>query len=428
MITLTRTLEAWIGMTDSQKLQELIQNDSFCAMAWNHQFMDPTGRVKPCCRFEEAHRPTENHLSKSSLQELFQGPWMSSLREKMERGEAVDGCTRCYQEQNAGKKSLRQRYNSSAQLPLTDLVDLKKPQIKWLELAISNQCNLACRMCDSRYSWKWFDEELAMTGVTKSSTKDSKMDIQKVFQFIPDLVHLKFTGGEPLITKDHWVLIEKLIGERDCSKIFLNYSTNCTIFPKTTWVQMWDRFKFVEFALSFDSVDKNEAEYIRWPAKFDTIEETTRAFFELSRKGNYRLILRTTVSVFNVWHLPETILWWLENHPPQENLSINPTHLTHPDFLSVTVLPSAIKRRISDKFNLYLSGDYPQALKRNLEYINNYMHSADETEKLKELSEYIAKTDQYRKQNFFALYPQFYDIFEPSAFAKSGTSENRPEQ
>jgi MoaA/NifB/PqqE/SkfB family radical SAM enzyme len=37
--------------------------------------------------------------------------------------------------------------------------DLNDPTIRWMELAISNDCNLACRMCDSRYAWKWFDDE-----------------------------------------------------------------------------------------------------------------------------------------------------------------------------------------------------------------------------------------------------------------------------
>ena len=28
-----------------------IPSKTFCSMAWDHQFIDPTGRVKPCCRF-----------------------------------------------------------------------------------------------------------------------------------------------------------------------------------------------------------------------------------------------------------------------------------------------------------------------------------------------------------------------------------------
>ena len=40
-----------------------IPSKTFCSMAWDHQFIDPTGRVKPCCRFAEKFRPKDNNLN-----------------------------------------------------------------------------------------------------------------------------------------------------------------------------------------------------------------------------------------------------------------------------------------------------------------------------------------------------------------------------
>lgn len=379
-------------------------------MAWMHQFMDPTGRVKPCCRFEEGHRPDENNLQQNSLKTIFHGPWMNSVRQKMLAGEAVDGCKRCYQEEGAGKKSLRQRYNENQMLPINQLIHVEKPELRWIELAISNMCNLACRMCDSRYSRLWFDEEKTLFGATQSDKKISKMDIAEVFPFISSLVHLKFTGGEPLLTPEHWQLIEKLVEERDCKDIFLNYSTNCTVFPKQKWTEIWDKFKSVEFAMSYDSANPQEAEYIRWPAKYEKIESTTKEFFKIAAENKrYLLILRTTVSLLNAWSLPETILWWFENNPSKGR--INPTHLTHPDFLSMTVLPNHIKARISDKYAPYLHGNFSRELKDALLYTLNYMNSKDDSRLLPQLRNYIEKTDHSRNQNFFDSYPQFSDLF-----------------
>jgi hypothetical protein len=196
-------------------------------MAWNHQFVDPTGRIKPCCRFGDKHRPSNHNTNEKTLSEVFYGDWMNDIRTQMLNGERVPGCDRCYQEEDGGKKSLRQRYNDSSALPIEKLVDINNPKIRWIELAISNDCNLACRMCDSRYSWKWFEEEKEIYGKTWNTIKHSKMDISNVFPFIQDIVHMKFTGGEPLMTKDHWVLLDKLIAERDCSEIFINYSIHC---------------------------------------------------------------------------------------------------------------------------------------------------------------------------------------------------------
>lgn len=399
-------------MTNSEKLSTLVNNKTFCSMAWIHQFMDPTGRIKPCCRFEEIHRPPENHFDTKSLKEVFEGDWMKDVRSKMLAGEEVGGCSRCYQEQESGKKSLRQRYNESIELPIEQLLDLENPNLKWIELAISNNCNLACRMCDSRYSYKWYDEEQESFGETKNTKKFSKMRIEDVFPYIPHLTHLKFTGGEPLITPDHWVLIEKLVEERDCKDIFLNYSTNCTVAPMEKWIANWNKFKFVEFAMSFDSATKSEAEYIRWPAKYEQIDSTTKKFLEMGAQKNFNIILRSTISMLNVWSLPETLLWWIENSPPDKPIVMNPTHLTHPMILSVTTLPKHMKEAITQKFDSFIGGDYPKSVKTNLSYINKYMHSMDTSFLLDRLQDYIVKTDAYRNQDFFTYYPQYKGMFD----------------
>lgn len=384
---------------------------TFCSMAWNHQFIDPTGRVKPCCRFAEKHRPAANNLNIHSLENIFYGEWMNDVRDKMLAGERVDGCIRCYQEEDSGKKSLRQRYNDNRNLSIEQLITLDDPKIKWIELAISNDCNLACRMCDSRYAWKWFKEEQIMYGGrTFNTTEHSKSDIANVYPFIQDIVHLKFTGGEPLLTPDHWILLDKLIEERNCADIFLNYSTNCTIMPKDEWIKKWDKFKHIDFALSWDTVNATEAEYIRWPETYARIEEVTETFLSLTPVHNFNFVMRGTISILNVWHLPETLEWWVAHCGDQ--VTLNPTHLTYPEELCITVLPPDVKKIITDRFDRYLETCIDDRIKYNVSYIKQFMNSKDDTHLLPKLKTYIEYTDAYRKQDFFKSYPQYADIFE----------------
>lgn len=388
-----------------------IPSKTFCSMAWDHQFIDPTGRVKPCCRFAEKFRPAENNLNNKTLSEVFYGDWMNDIRQKMLSGDTVPGCIRCYQEEAAGKKSLRERYHENKDLPIDELVDINHPTIRWIELAISNDCNLACRMCDSRYAWKWFKEEIAMHGSSLNTVEHSKSDISNIFPFIHDLVHIKFTGGEPLLTKDQWVLVDKMINERDCSNILLNYSTNCTIMPKDSWIDKWKKFKQVEFALSFDSANPEESEYIRWPAKYETTEAVTKRFLEIKKEHGFHVFLRSTISLLNVWYMPESMQWWHDNDPGSVKI-MNPTHLTYPENLSVTVLPKHIKERITKKFTDYQEKCNIKKINENLEYIKNYMNSKDDSHLLESLKSYITQTDAYRNQDFFKSYPHFSDIFE----------------
>lgn len=386
-----------------------IPSKTFCSMAWDHQFIDPTGRVKPCCRFAEKYRPVENNLKEKTLKEVFYGNWMNSVRYKMMQGEEIPGCIRCYQEEAAGKKSLRQRYHNNKDLPIDELVDIDNPKIRWIELAISNDCNLACRMCDSRYSWKWYQEEKVIFGKTYNDVEKSKSDISNIYPFINDLVHIKFTGGEPLMTVDQWTVVDKLLAERDCSQIFLNYSTNCTIMPKNKWIEKWSKFKQVEFALSFDSAIKEESEYIRWPAKYKTTEAVTKRFLELKKSHGFNVLLRSTISLLNVWHMPESMEWWWKH---DDGLRImNPTHLTYPEILCVTVLPKQIKKRVTERFENYICNSTNQKINNSLSYIEKFMNSRDDSHLLPQLQTYIQQTDQYRQQNFFKMYPHFLDIF-----------------
>jgi len=378
-------------------------------MAWDHQFIDPTARVKPCCRFAEKFRPKDHNLNDKTLSEIFYGDWMEEIRRKMLAGEQVDGCVRCYQEEESGKKSLRERYLDNEALPIDQLVDIENPKIGWIELAISNDCNLACRMCDSRYSWKWFNEEKLIYGKSFNEVEKSKSDITNIYPFINDLVHVKFTGGEPLMTKDQWVLVDKMLAERDCSEIFLNYSTNCTIMPKDSWIEKWSKFKKVEFALSFDSANPSESEYIRWPAKYETTEAVTKRFLELKKSHGFDVLLRSTISILNVWNMPESLEWWWENDHGFKVM--NPTHLTYPEKLCVTSLPEHIKKRVTEKFNNYQKTCTNPKINKNLDYIKNFMNSKDDSYLLPNLKRYIEITDKHRGQNFFESYPQFSDIF-----------------
>jgi hypothetical protein len=44
-----------------------LDNTTWCSMAWMHQFIDPQGRVKPCCRFSMPQDiEKENNMNKQS--------------------------------------------------------------------------------------------------------------------------------------------------------------------------------------------------------------------------------------------------------------------------------------------------------------------------------------------------------------------------
>ena len=108
--------------------------------------------------------------------------------------------------------------------------------------------------------------------------------------------------------------------------------------------------------------------------------------------------------------MPESLDWWAEHDPTAQIM--NPTHLTYPEILCVTVLPDHIKNRITEKFNQHIKNTNNAKIANALEYIKNFMNSKDDTHLLADLKKYLEGTDKYRNQNFFESYPQFSDIFK----------------
>ena len=86
-------------------------SDTFCSVLWNHQFIDGTGRVKPCCRYEDRFKPEEHTLDNYSIQQIFVSDFQNNHRSRVLAGKSLEGCRRCYEEEDNNKKSLRIRHN-----------------------------------------------------------------------------------------------------------------------------------------------------------------------------------------------------------------------------------------------------------------------------------------------------------------------------
>jgi len=362
-------------------------NNNICSAFWNHQFVDGTGRIKPCCRFESNNVP----YFQNTIEGNFFSEEMNELRRASFAGERIAGCVRCNEEEDNGKKSLRQRYNENQ---LLGQVDTDNPKIEWLELAISNECNLKCRMCDSKYSDKWYEEELALKGF---ATKTTKIDIRDIFPFVPNLKHLKITGGEPFVTPDHWRLLDYIIDSGHSKNIFLNYSTNCTVYPKAEIVDRLKQFKHVELVVSMDSIVKEEFEYLRYPSDYDAVITNIEKFITLQDEFDLRLQARPTISIFNVLHLPETLEWLTA-----KKIKFNTTHLSFPDFLCITVLPKESKELIADKFKNFNYSD--ENVRSQCEYISKLMLSRDDSHLTAKFMRITSFLDNSREQDFRNIY------------------------
>lgn len=397
-------------------------NDTYCTIAWVHQFISPDGNVLPCCRFKKKYSSSEYNVGLKSLEDIFlNNPVQQKLREITNENQWHEGCDSCRQEEESKKgTSIRKNYNNNHYL--SD--NITKPEIRWIELALSNECNLKCRMCSSLFSYRIAPDEVELFGkpvvpfLKKENKWKTDFPIENLFSIIPTLRHVKFTGGEPLLTPNHYKFLKEIIRQGYSRNIYLNYSTNMTVPPSEKIIELWKKFKFVEVALSLDGTG-SVIEYIRNPSKWEIIEENTIRFLELTKRTDLdvRVGVRSTVMAYNIFNMVELEKWYktLYDKYHRENYSekawFNPTILTRPSYLRISVLPDKYK---DQAIKVLQDKGMTSKSKRIFNSFCTFMTSVDDTRYLPDFIDYTRKLDILRSENLYDSIPQLTGILEVS--------------
>jgi hypothetical protein len=369
--------------------------ETYCSLAWNHHFIGPGGRTKPCCRFKGQNVPKTHHLNHNDLETLFNDDFMNEIRDKMIKGKRVPGCEKCYEEEDNSKRaSLREIHNRMESI--TKGIDLDKPLITFMESAFSNICDVQCVMCGPFFSTSWSNQDLTeLEGLIEPFGKLS-IDIDSIKSVIPNLIYLKFTGGEPLLINDYYTILEERLKYPGIEKCFLNYSTNLMRFPKQRLLDIWKKVDFVEVATSFDGVGKT-IEYVRYPTKWEIVEENLIKYFQLSNDMDVRVGMRSTILPYNILNIIDMYHWWIKNvnkyyvSPFGEYSWVNPTHVAQPKHITLKVLPQTCKNMISnklkDKFTI-------NKVQQSIDHLCNYMNSEDHTMYLDDFKRFTKVMDK----------------------------------
>lgn len=387
-------------------------SSTWCSQLWTHQFIGLGGKIQPCCRFKNSEIPKNFIIGPQKTgKDLFLSPYMNDIRARMLRGEKINGCTRCYQEESAGKnKSLRQIYNEAEYI--NENLDIKNPEISYLELCSSNLCNLRCRMCWPSYSTNWNKDWKNLTG--DSHNYIYNLDPSKIDSIGKKIKHIKMTGGEPFLIKEYQEVLQRIVDLGVASQVYLNYSTNLTIEPTDKLLKLWEQFKYIEISASLDGIGP-VIEYVRFPTKWEKVKKVTRKLLSLEKSMDIRCGIRSTIMIYNVLDLPNIASWWEEEvntHSAKkfnENSWFNPTHLDTPEQLSIRVLPMKAKKRVEE---VLLNCKVNKTVEKSFYYICKYMLSKDHSNLFPAFKDYTNKLDLLRKESFSQSLPELNKILE----------------
>lgn len=393
-----------------------IKNESFCIYPWIHMYVNPQGKVGPCCNFNENYPIGD--LVEESLDQIVNNSKMMNLRRQLLDGQRPQSCSGCWIKEDNGIRSARQKANTEWKKYLQlkyetdDLGYFPNFKLRYLDIRLSNVCNLKCRMCGGNFSSRIAQEESILYNNKKTiELKLNKKQIKKTLKFIEtnilDLEHVYFAGGEPLIMPEHYQILDLLI-KYQRTDIYITYNTNFTILKYKTLdiIEYWKKFSNIHVGASIDLIG-NQAEYVRNGSSYDIIEKNYDIL-----KDYINFSISSIVHLMNIFNLPKLQKHWIEfKNLPADALSMSV--LTSPDVMSLQVLPKSYKELANQYIKDHI--DWCQtigaeALIKNWQNVLEYMNLEDKSFLLKEFFRLNDDKDKYRNEKFEGVFPEYQSL------------------
>jgi len=378
-----------------------------CPLPWIHFSLENSGHSSLCCisddnsGFDEK-RKTEAH--REIRKDFLKGQWPSS-------------CHRCQSEEAAGGHSYRmgqvKNFPHFTHEKAQSFAEEPAP-LESIDIRLGNQCNLACVMCRPSDSTTWISE-LKDNPLPSALKSNIRMDLppsspkESIIHKLPGdlekVTEVTLGGGEPLLIKDHEILISHLIESNIAKNINLNYHTNLTQVSDAIF-KCWENFKTVTLFISLDGVEK-WAEYVRYPTNWNRLHENIfKVLSKIENCANIQVRFLMTIHALNAPHLPEFIeyLSQLTKQTYDDFAKIFiPNLVMDPPYLNVANIPD----RWKDKLTVELSRLIP--LYPRLKSLKAALSEAGDLKDKITLKNYIKYLEDARTVKLKEISPQYYN-------------------
>ena len=445
---------------------------TFCILPWIHLSTRPNGHLRVCCTANASSAGCTNdkefggeigilkeddlkpsNLGIHDLVTSWNNEYMKQTRLMMLQGKIPVQCQKCFDEESAGHRSKRiwetdywsKRIDLDELIASTDEDGSVPPKIYYFDLRMGTKCNLKCIMCSPHDSGMWMpdwkklypriqNESLKQlcswepgsgNGGSYTWHKDNPNFFDQLYDQIPHMRQLYFAGGEALVIREHYTLLEEVIKRGYAKNIQLRYNSNGVYVPDRL-LELWNEFHDVRFHFSMDSIeDMND--YIRFPPTWD---KCVANMWKLDNTpDNIEVTIACAVQMLNLYYIPDLIKWKLT----QGFKKINPWplgaglvnyHLVyHPAFLNIKVFPKWFKDKVAEKYEAF----YPWLLENyrddkefvesgygieRLKGMVSFMYSGDWSARMPEFREYINLMDDIRGTDFRSTFPEMAGLLD----------------
>ena len=409
-------------LTEKQ-VERLTESKTFCILPWTHMHAFPDGRTYPCCLADYWHPVGD--LRKNTMEEVWNQDGYKTMRKNMLEDKPCTECTKCYEQEENGFFSMRNEANRNQGHFIKD-VDLTHEdgthpefKIRYWDIRFSNLCNFSCRTCGPIFSSNWYNDHVKLYN-RKPDVLGREMlrveyaagdedTIQKQMEpHIPNLEQVYFAGGEPLIMKEHYFLLDKLL-EQDKTDCRLIYNTNFSEmrFKDKHVFDYWKKFETVNVGASLDASGAR-AELMRKGTDWaQAIDNRKRMMTEVPHVDFY---ISATVSAMNILHVLDFHREWVELgliEPKDFNINI----CQSPEWYRIDIFPEWFKKDvIIPAYQKHIEWLDPQDKLRRatvgFQSILNFLTANDRNDLWPRFVQEIKTLDDLRGEDFWSTFPE----------------------
>ena len=446
---------------EEQKYKKVIEildsvSPSFCLAKWHQLTLYLQNGFNHSCHHPSPHKIPLEEL-KENYKALHNTKFKKEQMQKMLDGERPAECDYCWRAEDAGRISDRV-YKSSTSWARENFDSVLKNKTAdvnpaYLEVSFSNVCNFKCAYCSPDLSSQWY-EEIKSHGSYPTSHKYNNFDwltqigkmpiplkehnpyVEAFWQWwpelYPDLHTLRLTGGEPLLSKDAWRMLDYIEENPNKNLVFALNTNLCVpddlidklIFKIQNISKNSREFQFFTSGEALGT----SAEYIRygldynkWSANLEKVLDNT----------NVIVAIMTTVNLTSVTTYANFIRYILDLRGKyNKNATFNKVQfmtnfLRYPEFLSLTLLDNETKNKFSQDIEKLidergtwdgyatLTFSEVDQLKRMIDYMNSPVDEHKLHVLRNDFKLFIDEYDQRRNLNFIKTFPElknFYNI------------------
>jgi sulfatase maturation enzyme AslB (radical SAM superfamily) len=236
--------------------------------------------------------------------------------------------------------------------------------------------------------------------------------IAQMMPHIPYLEQVYFAGGEPLIMKEHYFMLEKLI-EAGKTDIRLQYNTNFSElrFKDKHVFEYWKHFKNVSVGASLDAMGERAELMRKGTDWFQTVSNRIEMKKAVPHVDFY---VSATISAMNVLHVLDFHRYWAEQGLIAAK-DFNVNICQSPEWYRADIFPQEFKDSvIKPAYEKHIAWlDSQDNLKRatnGFKSMLSFIMGNDASAQWPRFLEETAKLDGIRNENFWTVFPELANL------------------